>query len=94
MEWARVNIWNDPWVPASLDRRVISTCGHMVLTSVSDLIDPNTGQWDEELLQTVFNPVDVGRILQIPMNLNAFEDFIVWHTEWKGTFLVRSEYKV
>lgn len=80
----RINIWSEPWVPASPDRRVISPRGHTVLTLVSDLIDPSTGQWDEGLLQTVFNPVDVGRILQIPLNLNAFDDFIAWHPERKG----------
>ena len=81
-------------MPASPDRRVISICGQTVITSVSDLIDPTTGQWDEELLRTVFNPVDVGRILQIPLSLNAFEDFIAWDPKRKGTFSVRSAYRV
>lgn len=89
-----VNIWNDPWVPASPDRKVISGRGQSILTSVNELIDPNTGMWDEELICSIFNPVDVGRILQIPINNNTFEDFIAWHPERKGIFSVRSAYRV
>ena len=54
-----VNIWCDPWIPASPDRKIITPRGQTVLSQVSDLIDPNTGIWDEELLTNIFNPVDV-----------------------------------
>jgi hypothetical protein len=64
----RINIWTDPWIPSSPDRKVISARGVALLTKVSDLIDPITGQWDAILLGDLFNPVDVGRILQIPIN--------------------------
>lgn len=32
--------------------------------------------------------------MQIPIALNAFDDFIAWHPERKGTFSVRSTYKI
>jgi hypothetical protein len=41
----QVNIWNDPWVPSSLDRKIISPRGQTVLATVNDLIDPMTGSW-------------------------------------------------
>lgn len=31
------------------------------------MIDPHSGEWDEELLRSIFNPVDVHRILQIQL---------------------------
>jgi hypothetical protein len=45
-----INIWSDPCIPSSPDRRVISQRNGVVYTKVSDLINPMTGQWDEELL--------------------------------------------
>lgn len=87
-----VNIWCDPWIPSSADRKVITPRGHTVLTSVNDLIDPISGNWDEELITTIFNPVDVRRIMEIPLNYNAFDDFIAWHPDRRGIFSVRSAY--
>jgi hypothetical protein len=46
----KINILSDPWVPTSHDRRVTTTRGNAVVTKVSDLIDPYSGQWDESLL--------------------------------------------
>ena len=89
-----MNIWSDPWIPGSVDRKVISVRGHSVLTHVRELIDPSTGTWDEELIGSIMNPLDVGRIMQIPIALNAFDDFIAWHPERNGTFSVTSSYKV
>jgi hypothetical protein len=71
-----INIWSDPWIPSSPDRRVISQRNGAVYTKVSDLINPMMGQWDEELLDSLFNIVDTQRILQIPLNSHGFDDFI------------------
>ena len=88
----QVNIWRDPWIPNSADRRVITPRGQTVLTTVNDLIDPTSGNWDEDLITSIFNPVDVRRILELPLNYNAFEDFIAWHPDCRGIFSVRSAY--
>jgi hypothetical protein len=42
------------------------------------LIDPITGQWDATILGDLFNPVHIGRILQIPINNQGFDDFVAW----------------
>jgi hypothetical protein len=65
-----------------------------VLTKVSDLIDPITGQWDETLLSEWFNLVDAGRILQIPIHNQGFNDFVAWNLTLHGRFTVRSAYYV
>ena len=69
----KVNIWNDPWVPSSANRRVITPRGHTILSRVNDLLDPISGNWDEDLIRAIFNPVDVRSILEIPLNFNTFE---------------------
>lgn len=60
---------------------------------MSELIDPVTGVWDEELVRTCFNPADVQVILSIPLCEQA-EDFMSWHYDRKGLFSVKSAYKV
>jgi hypothetical protein len=71
-----INIWQDPWIPSSPSRMVITPRGNAVITKVSELIDPYTGSWDVALLNNLLLPVDVGRILQIPINHQAFDDFL------------------
>ena len=74
-----INIWEDPWIPTSPSRKVISPRGQIVYSKVSELISSITGAWDEQLLCDLFSPVDVQRILQIPINNHGFDDFIAWH---------------
>ena len=38
--------------------------------------------------------MDVRRILQIPLNLGAFDDFIAWNPDSKGYFSVKTAYKI
>jgi ribonuclease HI len=66
--------------------------GQSLYTKVYELIDPISGQWDEELLRSILNPVDVGRVLQIPLNTQGFHDFIAWNYTKNGRFTVRSAY--
>ena len=44
------------------------------------------------MITELFNPADVRRILQIPLHLQGFDDFIAWHPNRTGTFSVRSAY--
>jgi hypothetical protein len=87
-----INIWTDPWIPSSHDRRVTTPRGGAVYTKVSDLISPVDGLWDVQLLGNLFNNVDIGRILQIPLNDHGFEDFISWSMTSHGRYTVRSGY--
>jgi hypothetical protein len=89
-----IEIWKDPWIPGSPDRKVVTPRGACILNKVADLIDPITGTWDLQLITDIFHPIDVNRILQIPLNINAFEDFLAWHGTKSGVFSVRSAYHI
>jgi hypothetical protein len=78
-----IQIWKDPWIPSSPDWKIVSPRGACILTKVAELIDPISGRWDEEIIQSNFHPIDVQRILQIPLHINAFS---AYHVEWKHQF--------
>lgn len=63
------------------------------MTKVEELINPITEWWDEELIRDVFWPEDVEIILATPVHVNL-EDVVAWHYHCKGTFSVRSAYRV
>jgi hypothetical protein len=55
-----------------------------LLRTVQELIDPVKGGWDEQLVN--FWPVDVERIIQIPLPSFGQPDFIAWHSTKSGCF--------
>jgi hypothetical protein len=89
-----IDIWRDPWIPSSPNRKVMTPRGDCIVRKVDELIDPVSGTWDQALLQDIFSPIDVSRIIQIPLNIGAFEDFIAWHGTKSVVFSVRSAYHV
>jgi hypothetical protein len=89
---SQINIWDDPWVPCSPNRKIATRRGNIVYNKVSELIDVETGRWDEELIRELFWPVDAQRILNIPLARGMMDDFISWHLTKQGIFSVRSCY--
>ena len=89
---AKIDIWSDCWIPISASRKIVTVHGNQLLTKVSDLIDPSSGEWDEQLIRDTFWPIDADRILQIPLFRQHTKDYIAWHLNKNGTFSVRSAY--
>ena len=89
---SKVNIWDDLWIPQSPSRKFLTVRGSNIISRVSDLIDPSTGDWDEQLVQQTLWPLDACRILSIPLPLHEMEDFVAWNPSRNGIFSVRSGY--
>jgi ribonuclease HI len=87
-----INIWKDHWIPGNLSRKIDTVRGHNLLRTVEELINPTTGQWDEELIRDTFHPLEVQKILEIPISPNLEEDFVAWHKTRTYIFSVRSAY--
>jgi hypothetical protein len=68
----KINIYNDPWIPSSPDRKIISPREEGNAIFVSGLIT-ESGAWNEGKLNDLFNMVDVNRILEIPLNNQGFD---------------------
>lgn len=90
---SQVRIWDDPWITAGVTRQPITPKGQVLLIRVSELIDPTTGLWDEQLVRKFFWKEDIQRILATPTNV-AHKDSIAWRFDRRGTFLVKSAYHV
>jgi ribonuclease HI len=60
---------------------------------VNELINPLTGQWDEQLVRDNFMEIDADAILATPIR-DDFEDFFAWHYDSRGLFSVKSAYKL
>jgi hypothetical protein len=83
---SQIDIWNDPWIPMSPTRKMYTSKGSIILGKVSDLINPTTMSWDEELIRDIFWSVDATRILEIPITPSSMEDFVAWHFTKTGFF--------
>jgi hypothetical protein len=62
-----VNIWSDPWLARDDALKTITPRGQCVYTMVNELINPLTGQWDEQLVRDNFMEIDADGILATPI---------------------------
>jgi hypothetical protein len=90
---SRVRIWKDPWFPRGSTRQPSTYKGNCELEMVADLIDHSTLAWNHQLIAQHFHVDDIPIILSIPIRADS-EDFIAWHFDEKGQFLVKIAYKV
>ena len=89
-----IDIWEDAWIPNCANRKIVTPKGGQLLRKVADLIDPILNSWDEDLLRQTLWPIDVQRVLTIPISQHDMPDFIAWNFTKKGIFSVRSAYFV
>lgn len=71
---------------------MITVRGNQILTKVNELIDPSSGEWDEQLIRDNFWRIGAERILQIPLHHQITEDYVAWHLTKNEVFSVRSVY--
>ena len=88
-----LNIWSSKWLPRP--------CAFKVLTPLkpepsifrfSDLIKFDMGEWNINLLTSLFLPVDSEIIIRIPLCSSWPRDILTWHHSASGELTVRSAY--
>ncbi|XP_031096875.1 uncharacterized protein LOC116001121 [Ipomoea triloba] len=85
-------IWGHPWLPDDPTSMMHSPMPHQLSGSlVSGLIDPVSGTWDQSILQDIFLPSDVDRILRVPVS-PQYEDSWFWLGDPKGCYTVKEGY--
>ena len=87
-----VNIWHDPWIPfiPSFTPPPPSSLPNHHL--VSDLIIPETRQWNRALLHNLFDQDIASLIQKIHIPFSPIEDSIFWAINLSGKFSVKLAY--
>ncbi|XP_010436305.1 PREDICTED: uncharacterized protein LOC104720029 [Camelina sativa] len=85
-------VWIDPWIE---DNRLRAPWRKNqffdVGLKIKDLIDLQTGFWDNEILEELFFPQDIIRIKAVKPVISQ-EDFHIWKHNKNGDFSVKSAY--
>ena len=81
------------WLPKGNTRKLVTPKRGSLLTKLNELINPVTGEWDEQLVHDLFWPEDAAEILRIPID-EQMEGWPAWHFDAKGLFSVKSAYKL
>uniref|UniRef100_A0A2N9GQD2 Reverse transcriptase zinc-binding domain-containing protein n=1 Tax=Fagus sylvatica TaxID=28930 RepID=A0A2N9GQD2_FAGSY len=89
---SEVSIWRDKWINSMHPCKILSP--RQILPDsamVSDLVDPESNQWKEQLIDSIFWPEEAAQIKSIPM-FSTRSDSLVWMGTPTGTFTTRSAY--
>lgn len=81
-----------PWFPSWLQANRIGASPSL---KVSDLSNRQRQEWDEQMLQTVFNLVEITEIRQlseVPDPDSAMPGLLVWSDTNSGRYTVKSGY--
>lgn len=85
-----VSIWADPWIPDDGNFRILTPRPYHsgFPYAVSDLIDPETRNWNVEVISSHLWEVNKARVLQIPICSATSRDRLIWHYAKNGEFSV------
>ena len=89
-----INIWNQRWLLEENHRKVISPPPAVLLSStVSELMIPNSQQWDFQLIDLIFQPYDASAIKNISLSSRAHKDRLYWPGSKNSHYSVKSGYR-
>ncbi len=89
-----INIWNQRWLLEDNHRKVISSPPAVLLSStISELMIPNSQQWDFALIDHIFQPYDASAIKNIPLSSQASKDRLYWLGSNNGQYSVKTGYR-
>lgn len=89
-----IQIQRDQWIPRHEGLKTANFIRRSRLRWVNQIIDPITKNWNQELINQIFNPCDAHEILKIKIPSRETEDCVAWHYENSGRFTVKSAYKL
>ncbi|KAL0447953.1 UNVERIFIED_CONTAM: putative mitochondrial protein [Sesamum latifolium] len=88
-------VWIDPWILRTPYFRLHKSIGPLPPpTTVSHLIEPTTRDWNVNLIETIFYPVDCEAILTILISGALLDDELVWYYTKSGTLSVKTTYRL
>ena len=90
----KINIWQHRWLPRKHPPQ-LPTCpiDDFEHSLVSCLIDPNTRQWQTDIVDGLFMEANVEIIKKIPLSQLAIDDVLYWPSSSNGDYSCKSGYK-
>jgi len=88
-----INIWTQPWLPDS-NKSFISSSPPLGLENlhVHSIIDHEKNSWKMDMVEKIFNDVDVQVIQNIPLMNSQANDLLIWNQSASGNFTMRLAY--
>ncbi|XP_019157741.1 PREDICTED: uncharacterized protein LOC109154396 [Ipomoea nil] len=85
-------IWDHPWLQDQHEPKIHTEKPvHLNGATIKGLIDPETHTWDPNILTDIFDPIDIPRILKIPISPN-YDDMWYWYGDQGGNYTVKNGY--
>uniref|UniRef100_A0A803QMZ3 Reverse transcriptase domain-containing protein n=1 Tax=Cannabis sativa TaxID=3483 RepID=A0A803QMZ3_CANSA len=78
----------DKWIPGHNDFKPINYTGLATLTIANLITDKR--EWNIQLLNEYFLPIDVDRVVTIPLSFFPSNDRLIWHHTTTGCYTVNS----
>ncbi|KAK4385935.1 putative mitochondrial protein [Sesamum angolense] len=86
-------IWIDPWIPHAPALKPCNRLGPLPPpTTVQHLFDPDTRDWNRDLIDLLFYPIESASILSIPLSCFELQDELIWLYTRSGVFSVKTAY--
>lgn len=87
-----IDIWNHRWLSETTPGRIVSPRPAVNLKKVSDLLLPNSKQWNLDLIDGVFLPWEAKVIKGIYVPEDNSDDSLIWPLTPSGAYSVKSAY--
>ena len=92
---SKIRVFHDKWIPGEFPLKAAAQNQEFVDdTTVSSLIDVETGEWNGQLIDQLISPWLAQRIKAIPLCQTLQEDCIVWPRSKDGNYSVKTGYQV
>ena len=94
---ASIDVWQDPWVPwvqgfIPKPKDSSSSMPPPPPIKVSQLVDLNIHCWKSQIIHQLFKPIAARATLSILIPTSPKQDKLMWVSESKGSFTVKSAY--
>ncbi|KAK9984665.1 hypothetical protein SO802_034190 [Lithocarpus litseifolius] len=91
----RIRVFYDNWIPSVFPLKATARTQELIDNSmISSLIDTDTGEWIEQMIDHLISPFSAQRIKAIPLCKTRQEDCIVWPRSRDGNYTVKTSYQL